>query len=53
MSQNLWQIKFQRMELQRLAAKIRGLTSEAECYRHARDCYRVLMKYDDVRKAKK
>lgn len=52
-AQNLWQIRFRRMELQRLAAKIQGLTSDVEAYRLARDCYAVLAKYDEARKVKK
>lgn len=49
-AQNLWRTRFHRMELQRLQAKIQGLTSEAEAYRLARDCYKVLMKYDEAKK---
>ena len=52
MTPNLWRIRFERMELQRLAAKIQRLTGEAECYRLARDCYKVLMKYDERREEK-
>ena len=52
-AQNLWQIRFRRMELQRLSAKIQGLTSEAQCYRLARDCYHVLMKHDQALKERK
>jgi len=39
------------MEMQRLQAKIQGLTSEVKCYRLARDCYKIIEKYDeDVKK---
>lgn len=50
LAQNLWRIRVHRMEMQRLAAKIQGLTSEAECYRLARDCYKALIKYDEAKK---
>jgi len=49
-AQNLWRIRVVRMESHRLVAKIQGLTSETECYRLARDCYKVLTKYDMAKK---
>ena len=49
-AQNLWRIRVLRMETQRLTAKIRGLTSEVKCYRLARDCYKILEKYDEAKK---
>jgi len=49
-AQNLWRIRVYRMEIERLQAKIRGLTSEAECYRLARDCYKILEKHDNTKK---
>jgi len=49
-AQNLWRIRVHRMETQRIAAKIRGLTSEVKCYRLARDCYKILEKYDEANK---
>ena len=49
-AQNLWRIRVHRMEMERLAAKIRGLTSEVKAYRLARDCYKILEKYDEANK---
>ena len=49
-AQNLWRIRVHRMETQRIAAKIRGLTSEVKCYRLARDCYATLAEYDEAKK---
>jgi len=48
-AQNLWRIRVHRMETQRIAAKIRGLTSDVEAYRLARDCYKILMKLDEAK----
>jgi len=48
--QNLWRIRVHRMEMQRLEAKIRGLTSEVKAYQLARDCYKILAKYDEAKK---
>ena len=50
LGQNLWRIRVHRMEMQRLAAKIRGLTSEVKAYQFARDCYKVLCEYDEAKK---
>jgi len=49
-AQNLWRIRVHRMEMQRLQAKIKGLTADVECYRLARDCYRILAIYDEAKK---
>lgn len=49
-AENLWRIRAHRMEMQKLAAKIQGLTSTAQCYKLARDCYRILAKHDEAKK---
>jgi len=48
--QNLWRIRVHRMEIQRIQAKIKGLTAEVKAFRLARDCYAVLAKYDEAKK---
>jgi hypothetical protein len=50
LAQKLWRIAALRMDLRRLMAERERLTSEAECYRLARDCYRAVEKLDNLRK---
>ena len=49
LGQKLWQIRALRKELRRLMALRERLSSEAECYRLARDCYRTIEKLDGLK----
>lgn len=50
LGQKLWKMRALRMDLKRLMAERERLTSEAQAYRLARDCYKAIEKLDEVKK---